>query len=71
MKTRRKDRGASAGELPSNLEDSSMSKDDQIDDGELTKLGIERRQIEIFLWGGYRYSNVRDALAAAKRSAKP
>jgi hypothetical protein len=26
---------------------------------------------EVFLWGGYRYSNVRDALAAAKRQAKP
>jgi len=25
----------------------------------------------VFLWGGYRYSSARDALAAAKRSAKP
>lgn len=63
--------GACAGKLRANLKDNSMSKDDQIDDGELTKLGIERRQTEIFLWGGYRYSNARDALAAAKRGAKP
>jgi hypothetical protein len=25
---------------------------------------------DVFLWGGYRYSNASDALAAAKRSVK-
>ena len=34
---------------------------------ELDRFGIERVQTESFLWGGYRYSNARDALAAAKR----
>lgn len=41
-----------------------------IDDAELKRLGIERQQTEAFLWGGYRYSNVRDAVAAAKRGDK-
>ena len=38
-----------------------------IDKDELIRLGIERVQTEMFLWGGYRYSNARDAVAAAKR----
>ena len=38
-----------------------------IDKDELARLGIERVQTEMFLWGGYRYSNARDAVAAAKR----
>ena len=45
--------------------------DNQIDEAELARLGIQRVQTESFLWGGYRYSNARDALAAAKRSARP
>jgi len=36
---------------------------------ELKRLGIERVPADIFLWGGYRYSHARDALAAAKRGA--
>jgi hypothetical protein len=38
---------------------------------ELDRYGIERVPADVFLWGGYRYSNASDALAAAKRSAKP
>jgi hypothetical protein len=34
---------------------------------ELAKFGIVTVPAEIFLWGGYRYTNARDALAAAKR----
>jgi hypothetical protein len=37
---------------------------------ELDRYGIERVPADVFLWGGYRYSNARDAIAAAKRSAK-
>jgi len=48
-----------------------MSRDDKIEQAELDKHGITRVPAEVFLWGGYRYSNVRDALAAAKRQAKP
>ncbi len=44
-----------------------MSQDER---SELDRLGIERVQTETFLWGGYRYSNARDALAAAKRGQK-
>jgi len=36
----------------------------------LCKYGIERMLVDVFLWGGYRYSNARDALAAAKRNPK-
>ena len=41
-----------------------------IDQAELHRYGIERVPADVFLWGGYRYSNASDALAAAKRSAK-
>jgi hypothetical protein len=42
----------------------------EIDRAELERYGIERVPADVFLWGGYRYSNARDALAAAKREAK-
>jgi hypothetical protein len=38
---------------------------------ELDRYGIERVPSDVFLWGGYRYSSARDALAAAKRNARP
>ena len=44
--------------------------DHVIDQAELTRLGIERVQSEIFHWGGYRYRNARDAIAAARRGEK-
>jgi len=34
---------------------------------ELESLGIAPVQLTVFDWGGYRYSNARDAIAAAKR----
>lgn len=36
---------------------------------ELTRYGITPVQLTVFDWGGYRYSNARDAIAAAKRLA--
>ncbi len=48
----------------------TSTNDNQIDEFELARLGIERVQIESFHWGGYRYSNVRDAIAAAKRGER-
>lgn len=42
----------------------------EVSQAELDQYGIERVPAEIFLWGGYRYSNPRDALAAAKRNAR-
>ena len=36
---------------------------------DLKKYGITPVQLTVFDWGGYRYSNSRDAIAAAKRSA--
>lgn len=44
--------------------------DKMIDETEIARLGIERVQTENFLWGGYRYGNARDAIAAAKRADK-
>ena len=41
---------------------------DGIEQAELDRHGIETVPAHVFLWGGY--SNARDALAAAKRSAK-
>ena len=44
----------------------------RIEQAELDRYGIERVPADAYLWGGGgRYSNVRDALAAAKRNAKP
>ena len=37
-------------------------------DAELARLGIERVPAEIFRVGTYRYSNLTDALAAARRA---
>ena len=34
---------------------------------ELAKYGIVTIPLEVFEWGGYRYTNARDALAAARR----
>ncbi len=39
-------------------------------DAELKKLGITPVQLTVFHWGGYRYSNSRDAIAAAKRAIR-
>ena len=46
-----------------------MSERDKVDEGELDRYGIQRVPADVYLWGGYRYSNARDALAAAKRKA--
>ena len=47
-----------------------MNERDKVEQAELDRYGIQRVPTDTFLWGGYRYSNARDALAAAKRSAK-
>lgn len=47
-----------------------MNERDKVEQEELDRLGIQRVPADMFLWGGYRYSNARDALAAAKRNAK-
>ena len=44
-----------------------ISNDNQIDEVELARLGIKRVQADAFQWGDFRYSNIRDAIAAAKR----
>jgi hypothetical protein len=36
---------------------------------ELKRYGVVPVQLTVFDWGGYRYSNERDAIAAAKRAA--
>ena len=46
------------------------SNDNQIDEVELARLGIKRVQSDTFQWGDYRYSNLRDAVAAARREEK-
>ena len=48
-----------------------MSPRGTVEQAELDKHGITRVPADVFLWGSYRYSNARDALAAAKREAKP
>jgi hypothetical protein len=46
------------------------SNDNQVDEMELARLGIKRVEAEIYLWGEYRYGNLRDAIAAARRGDK-
>jgi len=38
---------------------------------ELKRHGVVPVQLIMFDWGGYRYSNARDAIAAAKRRSRP
>lgn len=47
-----------------------MNDHDKVDPAELERYGIERVPSDVYLWAGYRYSNARDALAAAKRNAR-
>ena len=44
-----------------------QSRDDL--QSELKRYGITPVQLTVFDWGGYRYSNAKDAIAAAKRRA--
>ena len=50
---------------------SGANERDHVDDAELARLGITRVPADVYHWGGYRYSNARDALAAAKREGRP
>ena len=52
---------------PANFPKGPQMNDNTIDEVELARLGIQRVQVETFTWGGYRYSNARDAVAAARR----
>ena len=45
-----------------------MSLGDDLQD-ELRRYGITPIQLTVFDWGGYRYSNSKDAIAAARRLA--
>jgi hypothetical protein len=46
------------------------SNDNQIDEVELARLGIRRVESHVFQWEDYIFNNLRDAIAAAKRSEK-
>ncbi len=35
----------------------------------MARYGIENRPVDVFHWNGYRYSSLKDAVAAAKRVA--
>ena len=47
-----------------------MSERDEPKQSELDHFGIKRVRADVFHWGGYRYSQAHDAVAAAKRGAK-
>ena len=47
-----------------------MNERDKVEQAELDRYGIQRVPTDTYLWGGYRYSNARDALAVAKRNVK-
>ena len=47
-----------------------MNERDKVEGLEVDGYGIDRDPADAFLWEGYRYSNDRDALAAAKRNSK-
>jgi len=48
----------------------TKTNNDTVLQSELDRHGIQRVPADAFLWGGYRYSNASDALAAAKRGSK-
>lgn len=43
------------------------SNDNHVDEVELARLGIRRVERNVFQWGEYVFTNVRDAIAAATR----
>ena len=45
-----------------------MIQPTELPDEELVRLGIERVSVETYRFGGYRYTNLTDALAAARRA---
>jgi len=47
-----------------------MNDQEKVEPAELDQYGIERVPADIYIWRGYRYSNARDALAAAKRNER-
>lgn len=46
------------------------NNDNQVDEVELARLGIRRVESEVYQWRDYIYSNLRDAVAAARREEK-
>jgi hypothetical protein len=46
------------------------SNDNHVDETQLARFGIKQIQANIFACGEYRYNNLRDAIAAAKRGGK-
>ena len=54
------------GESPSNVENSLAESARS----QLEQYGIERVPADVFVWGGYRYTNASDAIAAAKRAER-
>jgi hypothetical protein len=46
----------------------AAAQKDWVSKTELEKYGIVTVPLQVFLWGGYRYTNARVALAAAKRA---
>jgi hypothetical protein len=54
-----------------NQGNSMNEKDSQMDDVELERLGIRRVEREVYQRGEYVYSNLSDAIAAARREMKP
>ena len=53
--------------MSDNTTDEQQSAEDDGMTAELTKYGITRKTINVFLIGEYRYTNLRDAIAQAKR----
>lgn len=53
--------------VPTTIERSTDSNN-SAEEPDLGSLGIERVKTEAFIWGGYRYSTARDAIAAARRA---
>lgn len=43
------------------------NKAPETSDAELKRLGITRVPADHFVWGGYRYTHARDAIAASRR----
>lgn len=56
--------------MPPSERQKMASNDDQIDEMELARLGIRRVEGQVFQCGEYIYSNLKDAIAAAKKDPK-
>ncbi len=55
--------------MPNAIDDQPQTAENPSDEAQMSKYGITSKTVDIFYLGQYRYTNLRDAIAQAKRVA--